>query len=51
VDEIDEEISKMLYFEHSLYDADTWTLLAVDQKQLERFEMWCWRSMENANEL
>jgi len=29
-----------------LYGAETWTLRAVDQKQLESFEMWCWRGME-----
>jgi len=26
--------------------AETWTLQAVDQKHLESFEMWCWRSTE-----
>jgi hypothetical protein len=25
----------------------TWTLLAEDQKNLESFEMWCWRRMKN----
>jgi len=30
----------------ALYGAETWTLRAVDQKHLERFEMWCWRRME-----
>jgi hypothetical protein len=30
----------------SLYGAETWTLRAVDLKQLESFEMWCWRRME-----
>ena len=30
----------------ALYGAETWTLLAVDQKHLESFEMWCWRRME-----
>jgi hypothetical protein len=25
---------------------ETWTLRAVDQKQVESFEMWCWRRME-----
>jgi hypothetical protein len=31
----------------ALYGAETWTLRAVDQKQLvEIFEMWCWRRME-----
>jgi hypothetical protein len=30
----------------ALYDAETWTLRAVDQKHLESFEMWFWRRME-----
>jgi hypothetical protein len=30
----------------ALYDAETWTLRAVDDKYLESFEMWCWRRME-----
>ena len=30
----------------ALYGADTWTLRALDQKQLGSFEMWCWRRME-----
>jgi len=30
----------------ALYCAETWTLRAADQKHLESFEMWCWRSME-----
>jgi hypothetical protein len=30
----------------ALYGAETWTLRAVDQKQLESFEMWCWKRME-----
>jgi hypothetical protein len=30
----------------ALYGAETWTLQAVDQKQLECFEIWCWRRME-----
>jgi hypothetical protein len=29
-----------------VYDAETWTLRAVDQKHLESFKMWCWRKME-----
>ena len=29
-----------------VYGAVTWTLRAVDQKQLESFETWCWRRME-----
>jgi len=30
----------------ALLGAESWTLRAVDQKYLERFEMWCWRRME-----
>jgi hypothetical protein len=30
----------------ALYGAETWTFWAVDQKQLESFEMRCWRRME-----
>jgi len=30
----------------ALYGAETWTLRAVDQKQLESFEMWFWRMTE-----
>jgi hypothetical protein len=29
-----------------LYGAEIWTLRAVDQKNLESFEMWSWRMME-----
>jgi hypothetical protein len=27
----------------ALYDAESWTLRKIDQKWLERFEVWCWR--------
>ena len=30
----------------ALYGVETWTLRAIDQKNLESFEMWCWRRME-----
>ena len=30
-----------------MYGAETWALWKVDHKYLERFEMWCWRRMEN----
>jgi hypothetical protein len=30
----------------ALFGAETWTLLKVDQKYLESFEMLCWRRME-----
>ena len=44
-DTIDLELRKKLVKCHiwsiALYGAETWTLRAVDQKQLESFEMWC----------
>jgi hypothetical protein len=30
----------------ALYSAEIGTVWGVDQKQLESFEMWCWRRME-----
>jgi hypothetical protein len=33
----------------ALYGAETCLLLAVDQKHLESFEMWCWRRIEKIN--
>jgi len=33
----------------ALYGAETWTLREADQKYLESFEMWCWRSMEKVS--
>jgi len=30
----------------ALYCAETWTIQALDQKQLESFEIWYWRRME-----
>jgi hypothetical protein len=32
-----------------MYDAETLTHRNLDQKYLERFEMWCWRRLEKAN--
>jgi len=32
-----------------LYGAATWTLRAVDQKNLESFEMWCRKRMEKVS--
>ena len=39
-------VVKCCIWNMALYDAETWTLWAADQKYLERFEMWCWRRME-----
>jgi len=30
----------------ALYGAETWTFQKVNQKYMERFEMWYWRRME-----
>ena len=32
----------------ALSGPETWTLQKVDQKYLQRFEMWCWRRMEKS---
>jgi len=38
-----EETSKLLRLQHC---AETWTLQKAEQKNLETFQMWCWRRME-----
>jgi hypothetical protein len=35
----------------ALYGAENWTFRAVDQKHLESFEMWCWRTIEKKDQL
>ena len=44
--ELRKKLVKCYIWSIALYGAKTWTLRAVDQKQLESFEMWCWRRME-----
>jgi hypothetical protein len=44
--ELRKKLVKCYIWSIALYGAETWTLRAVDQKHLERFEMWCWRRME-----
>jgi hypothetical protein len=44
--ELRKKLVKCYIWNIALYGAETWTLRAVDQKQLESFEMWCWRRME-----
>jgi len=44
--ELRKELVKCYVWSIALYGAETWTLRAIDQKHLERFEMWCWRRME-----
>jgi len=40
------ELVKWYIWSIAVYGAVTWTLRAVNQKLLERFEVWCWRRME-----
>jgi hypothetical protein len=44
--ELRKKLVKCYIWSIDLYGAETWTLLAVDQKQLKSFEMWCWKRME-----
>ena len=44
--EFRKKLVKCYIWSIALYGAETWTLRAIDQKQLESFEMWCWRRME-----
>jgi len=40
---------KLIYFyvrSIAVYGAETWALRKVDQKYLETFEMWYWRTMD-----
>ena len=44
--ELRKKLVKCYIWSIALYNAETWTLRAMDQKHLESFEMWCWRRME-----
>jgi hypothetical protein len=44
--ELRKKLVKCYVWSIALYGAETWTLRAVNQKQLESFEMWCRRRME-----
>ena len=44
--ELREKLFRCYIWSIALYGTETWTLRAVGQKHLERFEMWCWRRME-----
>jgi hypothetical protein len=45
--ELMKKLLKCYVWSITFYGAETWTLRAVNQKQMESFEMWCWRRMEN----
>jgi len=47
--ELRKKLVKCYIWSIALYGAETGTLPAVDQKQLESFEMWCWRRMEKVS--
>jgi len=44
--ELRKKLVKCYIWSIAFYGAETGTVRAVDQKQLESFEMWCWRMME-----
>jgi hypothetical protein len=44
--ELRKKLVKCYIWSIDLYGAETWTIRKLDQKYLESFEMWCWRSME-----
>jgi hypothetical protein len=44
--EMRKKLVKCYIWSVALYGAEIGTVRAVDQKQLESFEMWCWRRME-----
>jgi hypothetical protein len=44
--ELRKKLVKCYIWSIALDGAETWTLRAVDQKNLESFEMWCWRRLE-----
>jgi hypothetical protein len=44
--ELRKKLLKCYIWSIALYGAETWTLRAVDKKNLESFEMWCWRRIE-----
>jgi hypothetical protein len=43
--ELRKKLVKCYIWSISLYDVETWTLRKLHQKNLENFEMWCWRRM------
>jgi hypothetical protein len=44
--ELRKKLVKCYVWSITLYGVETSTLLAVNHKHLERFEIWCWRRME-----
>ena len=46
--ELRNKLVKCYIWSITLYGAETGTMWAVDQKEVESFEMWCWRRMEKS---
>ena len=46
--ELRNKLVKCYIWSITLYGAETGTMRAVDQKEVESFEMWCWRRMEKS---
>jgi hypothetical protein len=44
--ELRKKLIKCYIWSIALYGAEIWTLRVVDKKQLESFDMWCWRRKE-----
>jgi len=44
--DLGKKLMKCYIWSIALYCAETWTIRAVDRKNLESFEIWCWRRME-----
>jgi hypothetical protein len=44
--ELRKKLLKCYIWSIALFGAETWTFRKLDQKYLERFEMWYWRRME-----
>jgi hypothetical protein len=44
--ELRKKLVKCYFWTLALHGTETWTLRAVDQKQLESFQMRCWRRMK-----
>ena len=44
--ELTNNLVKCYVWNIALYDSETWTLIKLERKYLENFEMCCWRRME-----
>ena len=38
--------TKLVRWSIALYGSETWTPRKLERKYLERFDMWCWKRME-----